>query len=422
VALAIFLPWLDYWGAQWIAAYLPWLITSRDISVLLLSHIASSMITVAGIVFSLTVLILSNASSSYGSRVLRNYMQDRVTQFAIGAFVAPSLYCFLVLRHLGNETDVVPHLSVSVGVAFAVFNFGVLIYFVHHVALAIQASEIIKSLSHELTRSIDSLFPDHLGAGDESSGNSYSIEDFNQKETTTIHATREGYLQVIDSDRLLELAIQYEVVVLVERRPGDFITLDQPVFRIAGLQEIELVLKRQFNETLFVGSRRTPRQDVECAVHELVEVAVRALSPGINDPFTAITCLDYLSSDLAKLARRKIPSPYREDQSGQLRVIAFPFTFNGVLDSCLNQIRQCSSGTASVLIRLLERLTMLADVATRKTDRTGICKHAEMVLREAERSLPEAEDLKIVRDRYQQFQKVFSGIHSVEDKITVDQD
>ncbi|MBD3674945.1 MAG: DUF2254 domain-containing protein [Planctomycetaceae bacterium] len=423
ILTAFILPQVDHWSHSWIVTYLPWLTTSRDVALLLLSNIASSMITVAGIVFSLTVLILSNASSSYGSRIMRTYMQDPVTQFAIGAFVAPSLYCFLVLRHLGHSHGEVPHLSVSIGILFTILNFGVLIYFVHHVALAIQAPQVIQSLSRELSFSIESLFPENLGQDSETDDvDPKRIGSFNEEGVTQIRASKEGYLQIVDLERLVEIARQREIAILVERRPGDFITRDQYVFRLTGLKdEVELKLIRELNETLFIGSRRTPRQDVECAVQEMVEVAVRALSPGINDPFTAITCLDYLTAAMAKLSQRQIPSSYRYDSDQKLRVIASPFTFTGVLDSGLNQIRQCSSGIASVLIRMLERLTMLATFVTRKQDRDGVRKHAEMVLREAQQSLHEPEDLETIKNRYDDFLKALSGIRSVESEITYDE-
>lgn|GEM_PF-2278708 len=338
-------------------------------------------------------------------------------------FCGPSLYCFLVLRHVGFSQTEVPHLSVSLGIVFAVLNFGVLIYFVHHVAIAIQAAQVIQSLSRELNLSIESLFPEKLGqSGEALEEDRPSLEEFNDHVATEILANREGYLQVIDTERLLDLANKYDVVILVERRPGDFITREQPVFSVTGLEEVTLNLVEEFNETLFVGSRRTPRQDVECAVHELVEVAVRALSPGINDPFTAITCLDYLSASLVKLSQREIPSAYRYDENQKLRVISYPFTFNGVLDSSLNQIRQFGSGSAAVLIRIIERLTLMATCVTRESDQEGLMKHAEMVLREAKRSLPEPEDLKIVEIRYDDFQKAISGDRSVEFEITLDEE
>lgn len=418
IAASIFFPMLDYWAHDWIRDHLPWSRTSKEVSQTLLSNIGSAMLTVAGIVFSLTVLILSNASSAYGSRVLRSYMQDPVTQFAIGVFVAPSLYCFLLLRHLGNENAAVPHLSVGIGIAFTIFNFGVLIYFVHHVALAIQAPQIIKSLSSELMSSMNILFPEDLGDSDGEEHSKEQLNQFNEQPATSVPSNREGYLQVVDTDRLLELAKKHDVVILLERRPGDFITLEQPIARISEMQEVPLDLVKDINEALYVGSRRTPRQDVECAVQELVEVAVRALSPGINDPFTAINCIDYLSAALSRLARRKIPSPYRYDQDRKLRVIAFPFTFNGVIDASFNQIRQCGSGMASVLIRLLERLTVLAKAVQRKSDRDAVRRHAQMIFREAGRSLAEEEDLKVIRQRHEECLSALAGSRSVEAEVT----
>lgn len=350
-------------------------------------------------------------------------MQDPVTQFAIGAFVAPSLYCFLILRHLGHGNGEVPHLSISIGIVFTILNFGVLIYFVHHVAMAIQASQVIQSLSRELSISIETLFPEKLGSSPEvESLDPKQIASFNATSTTQIRSLKEGYLQIVDMERLEELASQRDLIILVERRPGDFITRDHSVFRVVGLHEdVPLKFIQELNDTLYVGSRRTPRQDVECAVQELVEVAVRALSPGINDPFTAITCLDYLTAAISKLSQRQLSPPYRYDQKHQLRVIASPFTFSGVLDSSLNQIRQCGSGTASVLIRMLERLTMLATFVMRQQDRDSIRKHADMVLREARHSLHEPEDLETINDRYDDFQKALSGKRSVESEITYEE-
>jgi uncharacterized membrane protein len=418
VVASVVFPAIDHWGTDWIEGHLPWSLTSKQVSQVLLSNIGSAMLTVAGIVFSLTVLILSNASSSYGSRVLRSYMQDPVTQFAIGAFVAPSLYCFLLLRHLGNEQTDVPHLSVAVGIAFTVFNFGVLIYFVHHVALAIQAPQIIKSLSGELVASMNVLFPEALGDSDGEEHSHEELQQFNEQPATSVLSKKEGYLQVVDTDRLLELAVKHDVVILLERRTGDFITLEQSIARISEMEEVPLELIKQVNESLYVGSRRTPRQDVECAVLELVEVAVRALSPGINDPFTAVNCIDYLSAALSRLAGRTIPSPYRYDKDHKLRVIAFPFTFSGVIDASFNQIRQCGSGMASVLIRLLERLTVLAKAVRRKSDRDAVRKHAHMVLREAERSLAEEEDLKVVQQRFDECLNSLAGSRAVEEEVT----
>jgi len=150
-----------------------------------------------------------------------------------------------------------------------------------------------------------------------------------------------------------------------------------------------------------VGSRRTPRQDVECAVNELVEVAVRALSPGINDPFTAMNCIDRLGASLGRLADREAPSPYLCDEEGRLRVIARSISFADVLSAAFNQIRQFSHGSVAVTIRILESLDSVAQHTHRVEDRVAVVHHAKMTAQNAD-AFPEASDRRAVEERFEE--------------------
>jgi uncharacterized membrane protein len=150
-----------------------------------------------------------------------------------------------------------------------------------------------------------------------------------------------------------------------------------------------------------IASNRTPFQDVEFAVDQLVEIAVRALSPGINDPFTAMTCVDRLGESLCKLARRTVPSPYRYDEKRKLRVIAHPADFASVVDAAFNQIRQYGGSSAAVLIRMLETLAVTANHTTREGDREAPARHAELIQRAATAGIPEESDRRDVEERYE---------------------
>jgi uncharacterized membrane protein len=150
-----------------------------------------------------------------------------------------------------------------------------------------------------------------------------------------------------------------------------------------------------------LGNLRTSAQDVEFAIHQLVEIAVRALSPSVNDPFTAIACVDRLGSALSRLAQRKMPSPYRHDGQRRLRVVAVPITFAEIVDASFNQIRQYARPSAAVTIRLLETIAVIAEAVHRPEDRAALRRHAEMIVRGAREGLPEGEDRRDVEARFE---------------------
>lgn len=375
-----------------------------------LGTIAGSMITIAGVVFSLTLVALSIASSQFGPRLLRNFMRDTINQFVLGIFIATFLYCLLVLRTIrrGDEIAFVPHVSVTIGVLFAILSLGVLIYFIHHVSLSIQADEIVARVGRELKAEVDRFFPDDVGrdaAQSETPLADVQLPEAFDREARSIVSTDDGYLQLIDGAGLLDLAVESDAVLRIERRPGHYVICGSPLVSAWPPGRADDAFAARVNAAFALGNQRTPGQDVEFAVHQLVEIALRALSPGINDPFTAMTCVDRLGSALCRVAQRRTPSTHRLDDAGRLRVVAPQVTFRGIADAALNQIRQHARSNAAVAIRLLETLAGVAAFAVRQDDRDAIARHAEMVERAAQDGLPEAEDRKAVHRRYEEAMK-----------------
>ena len=359
-----------------------------------LSSIAGSMITVVGLVCSLTLVVLSLASSQFGPRLLRNFIRDRVTQVVMGTFFSAFLYCLFVLRTIRRgDAEFVPHISVTIGVLFAVAGLVMLIYFVHHIATSIQADTLVARVSADLTATIDRLYPQCIGETKEpdplpptgASG--------------LIPADEDGYARAVDADDVLAAAIKYDVVIELIHRPGHYVLTGAPAARVWPAGHVSDELARAVNDAIARGPARTPHQDVEFVINQLVEIALRALSPGINDPFTAITCIDRLASGVAHLARRPLPSKYRCDDDGKLRVIAHPVYFPDAVDAAFNQIRQCARTNAAVLIRLLEVIADLASVVNSPDDRAALRRHAEMIARAAADALPEENDRKDVDER-----------------------
>ncbi|MEO5590284.1 MAG: DUF2254 domain-containing protein [Gemmatimonadaceae bacterium] len=370
-----------------------------------LGTVASSMMTVTGLVFSMTLLTLSLASSQFGPRLLRNFMRDTANQLVLGTFVATFIYCLLVLRTIrrADEIAFVPHLSVTLGVAFALASLGVLIYFIHHISISIQADEIIARVGDDLIHGIDREFPETDEGETRNSTVVMSEGDIPpgfEDDGRPIEPRREGYLQFSDLGELIDIAARHDMVLRLERRPGQYVFAGRPIVLAWPGSRVTPDVTADIVSAFNLGNSRTPWQDIEYSVNQLVEIAVRALSPGVNDPFTAVTCVDRLGSGLHRLAQREVPSRFRLDDKGNLRLILPAVTFGDIMDAAFNEIRRNSRSTASVSIRLLDTLAVIASAVTTSADHESVLRHAEMIERGARASLHEEADMQVVEDRF----------------------
>ncbi|MEO6875850.1 MAG: DUF2254 domain-containing protein [Opitutaceae bacterium] len=366
----------------------------------MLQTIASSMVSITGVVFSMTLVALTLASSQFGPRLLRNFMRDRVNQMVLGTFISTFLYCLLVLRTIRrpDEGAFVPHVSVTLGLAFALTSVCVLVYFIHHVAVSIQVDEIVVRVSAELTRGIDRLFPAEAGSAPNPAGEPIPMNF--AAEASPVPTTEGGYLQLVDSDTLLKLAQNSDAIIQIERTPGAYFMPGDGLAAVWPAARITPEFTETLQSAFVFGKQRTPAQDVVFPIHELVEIAVRALSPGINDPFTAITCIDRLGTALLELAQRPSPSPLRHDEKGRLRVIAFPATFRQVTDEAFDQIRQYGRTCAPVTIRLLTTIAAIARQTRDPAKLAVLQRQADMIMRGTGEGLPAIEDRKLAEEHF----------------------
>ncbi|MET0399557.1 MAG: DUF2254 domain-containing protein [Longimicrobiaceae bacterium] len=359
-----------------------------------LSTIAGSMITVAGVTFSVLVVALSLAASQFGPRVLGSFMRDAGNQVVLGAFAGIFLYCLLVLRTVrgGEEAGrFVPHLAVTVGVAMAVIGVGVLIYFVHHAAVSIQVTSVIAALAEDLDAGVDRLFP----AEPEDAAPAGAMP----APSAAVAASRDGYVQAIDFDRLTEAARDRSATLRLEPRIGTFVARGDTLAGVhppAAASELGGEVRGAF----VLGSRRTPSQDVEFSVQQLVDVAVRALSPGINDPFTAAACVDRLGAALARVAERPDAPGVHRDEEGVARVLADPVDFERLAEAAFSPIRQYAGGSQVVLLSLLDALARVARHARGVDRREIVGDHAARVLATAGRHLEHVADRAAVTESH----------------------
>jgi uncharacterized membrane protein len=367
-----------------------------------LATIAGSMMTVAGVAFSITIVALSLASTQFGPRLLRNFMRDTGNQIVLGTFIATYIYCLLVIRTIRVGDDgFVPYISVTLGIVLALASLGVLIYFIHHVSSSIRAENVAATVGREFLEAIDAIFPRERD--DERLDMDYIEgmipEDFDRA-SVPVAAESNGYIQAIDLGMIARVAIDADLLVRIGTRPGRFVIDGAELISVWPGTRVDATVRRRLNEAFVIGDQRTLVQDIEFAVDQLVEIAVRALSPGINDPFTAITCIDWLGAALSKLLRRPLPSPYLFDGRGRLRVIAHVETFESIADAAFNPIRQYGRGSVPVMVRLLETIADIAQGATAEPERRVLRRHALMIRNSACESTAEESDRVDLERRY----------------------
>lgn len=406
IALSFITVWIDQSQEDNIIENIDWAYSlGPSGSRAILSAIAGSMVSVATTAFSITIVALQLASSQFGPRLLRNFMQDTGNQIVLGTFISTFVYSLMVLRTVnGVEKDVfVPHLAVSIGIALAIASVGVLIYFIHHSASSIQVDQVIKQVGYDLDIAIDRLFPERLGRSASKQVQEESLAAIPldiDRFFYSIKTNSSGYIQGIDENQLMQIAIENKLLLRVQHRPGRFVVKGSELVQVFPEERVNKKLAVQINGAFVLGSQRTEQQDLEFPIDQLVEIAVRALSPGINDPFTAIRCIDQLSAALCHLAQREIPSPYRYDDQKQLRIIAEPISFEDATDAAFNQIRQYGKSSVAVTMRLLEAIAAIAAFTHRTQDRNTLQRHADMIERGGQEGIAEKLDYENVKERY----------------------
>jgi uncharacterized membrane protein len=390
IALALGMVSLDHLLEKHFEHDLPWTYTGGPEGArMVLSVIASSMITVAGVVFSITIVTLTLASSQFGPRLLRGFIRDRANQMVLGTFLSTFVFCLLVLRTVRNDDygNFVPAVSVVAGLLLGVMSLGVLIYFIHHTSTSIQATQVIANVTAELLPVVDRLFPADIGEA----RSEQHVPPIPEAGGYEVRARHSGYILAVNNELLLQLAVARDLLVHLEMRPGQFAVAGDLLARAWSDGSVSEEDLERLEDSFERGSQRTMLQDVEFGIDQLVEIAVRALSPGINDPFTAMNCLDRLREVFTQIVRRPVPSPYRFDSENRLRIIAYPVSFAAALGTALNQIRDHGRGHAPILLLMMSTLLRLAEQALRNSDLDAIQEQALRTARAGERFLDEHE-------------------------------
>ncbi len=326
----------------------------------ILSAMLGSVSTVLALIFSVALLVLSMVATLFGPRLLYRFLEDWVTQFTIGLFMATFIYLCLVflVTHQDAKSTFIPQVSLITGWFLVIISFGFLVYYSHRIAVAVQNPDLVARISDDLRAEFVKCRVDE---GNERAGTPPAPALVQQHRAEGAHFTspRSGYLQTIDHGNLMAAARQADAVVHVLFRPGQFVLRGEPLVCVyRGDRLVEL--KDSIERFVRLGKHRTMKQDVEFGIAQIVEIAIRALSPAINDTFTGIACVDYVGDALVGIAEEPPPNEYWYDDARTFRLSVPPLRLERLIKMGFDQIRQAAADNPAVLIRMLQTIGRIA--------------------------------------------------------------
>jgi len=354
-----------------------------------ISSLLMSMITLATLAISITMIVLTLAAEHMGPRLIRNFMADKRSQLMLGFFLATVIYLILALRAVQNagEGERFHHLAATISMLLSIGSVFLLLLFVHHLSRSIVTDTLIQRIGRNLYLTLEEALP--AERDEETQEQEARLPE---EEGAMLRLAKGGYVQAIDFEQLKQRATEADVLLYLEFHPGQFLLPQGDHGRIFPACRSTDRLLEQIQDCVTLGGQRTPHQDLEFAVRQLVELALRGLSPAINDPFTAIAVIDHLSLFLAEVMRREPPRFLWHDDAGKPRVIANRTTFRGLVDAAFNQIRQAGQ-RPDILIHMMEALTHLTEQIRKPEHRDVLRDHVELVLGNGQRSIGDSYDL-----------------------------
>ena len=396
--LAILMLWLDRYLAP---VKYDWTVFSLEFDAArnILGIIAGSIIGVGGVAFSVTMVALTLTSAQYGPKVLRNFLEDSHSKVTLGLFLGTYVYTLVVLSGYAPVDN--PKFTVFLALVLAFAALLGFVQFIHRTATVLQADRIVHRIGQQLQETLRCATED-TNPDDRIYDTSGWRRHARTRQAYAIAANQHGYVQTIDYSELVRWCVKHECQLQVRARAGDFIVEGVCVFKVyAGNGGVPETVVDELNASMIVGPMRTPVQDTEYAITQLNQLAARALSPGINDPGTAITCIDWFSLALTEIIDRDLPGCVFLDDDHRPRLLAHISDFNGIVKAIYAPLRQLSRSDVAVTASLLESLCRLAEL-TQRTDRLEILAlHGKLIYEGSDRRDRSEFDNQDIRQRYQ---------------------
>jgi uncharacterized membrane protein len=299
-------------------------------------------------------------------------------------FVATFVYCLAIALSIPRfeVQQEAPQIAATIGLLLMLASFASLVLLVQHTSTMLQAPNIAAAVGAQLRAVIQAEIPEEVRDGGQPDQD--AVEVLAETDSYAVRAKAAGYIQYIDPETLLAVAGERNLVIRLLRKPGHFVRPGTAVALVWPAGQVDEELDRQIRRGFQIGNGRTPTQDVNYALNQLVEMAVRAMSPAINDPFTAMTCIDYIGEGLGLFVQQGEKNPYYYDQDNRLRLILEPVTFAELLSSAFDMLRHASCDNASVLLHMLEVIDAIGREVGSPEGRQELLRHAELILAESQ--------------------------------------
>jgi uncharacterized membrane protein len=414
---AVLLAWLMFWLDGQIPNEV--LSTSRfiisgSVSELrgFLFGMATAVLTTAGVVFTLLTLPLSTVAAQYGSRLLRIFLGDRTTQFVLGMFVATFAYCIFSAMGIppADVRSNGPQLTTTIGLYLLVASFASLILLIQHISTMLQAPNIAAAAGAELLEVVRATnLPETRGGEYQRKTGRSQSDSMMEADAHPVRVSKSGYIQYVDPEYILPLIEKRDLVIRTVPRSGAFVRKGMVIALVWPADRVDNELDNEIRNAFHIGNQRTPTQDVEYAVNQLTEMAVRAMSPAINDPFTAMTCLDYIGDGLALFARQGMITPDIYDSQGRLRLVIDPVTFGELLSAAFDMLRHASCDNVSVLLHMLETIDVISQDTKSPDARQDLLRHVTLIEKESQAGSLTEEDRKSIQRSSEALQLKLKG-------------
>lgn len=375
-----------------------------------------AIISLTGVVFSISVVALTLAANQFGSKILHNFLRDTKNKVVLGLLVGSFLYGLALLAFIDTHLDANEHMPIIAFVGSLLLTVMAvigLIYFTHNISTSIQADQIISLIGQELNQTIE----DTLIDLDEDQSAHASIQRWSiathALQPQTVVAATSGYVEFIDLTRLCGLAEKENRHIELLLQSGDFIIENSPIMTVYGQDDdIDAGQADALRLCISLGRKRTPFSDLEFAIMQLLQIALRALSPGINDSLTAISCIDWLSSSLGRMASKHFPFSYMEDGDGTVRIKKREFGFTDAADAMFHPLRQNARGNEMVMIHLLETISRILQVSRKSSYSDALFHHAELILEAAKASFNNPADTAEIIKRFDKCREIYARTQS----------
>ncbi len=383
----------------------PWFVFSGDRAEArnVLATILASMMTMASLVFSITMVVLTLAASQFGPRLIRSFMANPQTQVVLGTFVMTIVYCLLSLPTLELKPDQehLPYLSVTIALGLTVVSTVLLVLFLHTLARSIVSETVIDRVGDELDAILHE-FPPLEGVKGEPAEDDHVLPDDFEARAAFFGPASSGYVQAIRLDRLAAIAEHADALIALRFRAGHFLVPGGHAIAVYPGDVLDPHLQREIQAAILTGTHRTPTQDPDFSIRHLTEIADRALSPAVNDPYTAVAVVDRLSASLCRLMGLALSPGVVRDARGRPRVAYPARSYDGLLQGSFNQIRQYGSDRPMIVLHLLEAIGRIAEHVRLPAQHRALCEQLEVVMAGARERITDAFDREKIEQRYQE--------------------